>query len=98
MHSRSVLPPLLSGEQLVSRHAGRSLSVCVPVCLAALLAVRVPWDTGSGEHQPSALPVQTLAIVLEVNSLRICLQPQSAEACMLCGNAFIYDLVWSARR
>lgn len=75
--SRPILPPLLSGEQLVPRHAGRPLSVYVPVRLAALLAVCVPRDTGSGE--PSAPPrgsdlvlqFQTLLTILKVNvSLR----------------------------
>lgn len=49
LRSRSVLPPLLPGEQLGPRHAGRPLPVRVPVRPAALLAVRVPWDSGSGE-------------------------------------------------
>lgn len=51
--SRSVLPALLSGEQLGSGHAGRSLSVRVPMCLAALLALCVSWGTRPGEHPPS---------------------------------------------
>lgn len=53
--SRSLLPALLSGEQLVPGHAGRSLSVRVPVCPAALLAVCVSRGTRPGEHPPSAL-------------------------------------------
>lgn len=53
--SRSVLPPLLPGQQLASGDAGRPFSVHVPVRLAALLAVRVPWDSRPGEPQLSAL-------------------------------------------
>lgn len=48
--SRPVLPALLPGEQLVPRDAGRLLPVSVPVCFAALLAVRVPRDTGPGKQ------------------------------------------------
>lgn len=105
LHSRSVLPPLLPGEQLVSRHAGRSLPVCVPLCLAALLAVCVPWDTSSGEHQPSALPegagdlvllVHALVLLLQINcSWRICVQPQSAEGCR--NDLSASDLVCTSR-
>lgn len=54
--SRSILPALLSGEQLVSRHAGRPLPVRVPLCLAALLAVCVSRGPRPGEPPPLALP------------------------------------------
>lgn len=47
--SRSLLPAVLPGEQLVPRHARRPLPVRVPVRPAALLAVRVPRHTGAGE-------------------------------------------------
>ena len=90
--SRPVLPPLLPGEQLVPGDAGRPLPVCVPVCPAALLAVRVPRDPGAGE--PSALPegvgdsvllCQTLVIILRVNSpLGTYLQPHSQQESVCC--------------
>lgn len=91
--SRSILPALLSGEQLVSRHAGRPLPVRVPLCLAALLAVCVSRGPRPGEPLPSALPegvrdpillVHPLVTALTGNfSLRLCLQPLSAGECML---------------
>jgi len=51
-----------------------------------------------GVRDPVLL-AHTLVTVLTINvSLRICLQPPSAEECMLCRNdRSVCDLVWSTR-
>lgn len=53
---RSIFPAVIPGEQLVSRHVGRFLSGSVPVCPAALLALCLSWDQGSGGSATKPVP------------------------------------------
>lgn len=102
LRSRSVLPAVLSGEQLAPRDAGRPLPVCVPVRLAALLAVRVPRDAGPGERcRRSGRTVLCRPPRLMCNThlpLTVCLQPRRQEKNALCRNSLsICDPVQSRR-
>lgn len=101
LHSRSIVPAVLSGEQLAPRDAGRPLPVCVPVRLAALLAVRVPRDTGPGERcRRSGHTVLCRPPRLVRNPhlpLTVCLQPRCQEKNALCRNGLsICDAVQSS--